>query len=75
MESKLITGTNLEAVTVKSISVNEDAVFEQLFIDGVDRAAAMNLVGNTITATMYLRAPAGSWITGIKLASGSVMIY
>jgi len=71
----LINDAALHTGQWKSLVVNEDCVIDSLLIDGVEVVGDMNYTGNTITATMYIRAKGGQYITGVELASGSVLMY
>jgi len=80
----LITGTTAVTGSFDSIVVNEDAVFDDIIIEGVDVVAARGLTGKTVTAGMYIGAGRLSGqqyaelrakITSIKLVSGSVIAY
>ncbi len=79
----LITGTDAVTGSFDSIVVNEDAVFDEIIIEGVDVVEDRGL-GKTVVTGMYLGAGrlAGQQyaelrakITSIKLVSGSVIAY
>lgn len=80
---RLITGTTAVTGAFVAIVINEDTVFDELEIDGVDVMAARGLDGaDTVTAGMYLGSgfhfSAGnsrSVFTKIKLTSGSIIAY
>ncbi len=79
---KLITGTAAVTGNFVAIVVNEDAVFDELEVDGVDVMERYGLDGaDTVTAGMYLgsgfhyKGGNRSKFTKIKLTSGSVMAY
>ena len=78
---RLITGTTAVTGRFTAIVVNEDAVFDELEVNGVAVMTARGLTGQTVTAGMYLGsgfhyqgAQRGEFTT-IKLVSGSVMVY
>ena len=79
---QLITGTTAVTGAFVAIVVNEDAVFDELEIDGEDVMADKGLDGGgTVTAGMYLgsgfhySSGVRSKFTTIKLTSGSVIAY
>lgn len=80
----LITGTSAVTGNFDSIVVNDDAVFDEVLVEGVDIVADRGLTGATVVTGMYLGAGrlAGQQyaelrakITSIKLVSGSVIAY
>lgn len=81
---RLISGTASQTeLSVTSIIINADAVFNEFFVNGENVLTARGLTSQTVRAGMFiaagLEAEAGGlrqkYITRIRLASGSVMIY
>ena len=78
---RLITGTTEVTGKWQLLIVNEDAVIEVLKVEGVDVTAARGLTSNTLTSGMLLGGGGNvdenqyKEITGVKLTSGSVIVY
>lgn len=80
---QLITGTAVTNGTWFAIVINEDAVIEELFVNGINVTAARGLTAKTVTAGMFLSAGQNTTsgvqvpntITRIKLTSGSIIAY
>jgi len=78
---QLITGTSAVSGSFVAIVINEDAVFDELEVEGSDVMTSKGLTANTVTAGMYLGSGfhfidgRRSQFTKIKLVSGSVMAY
>ena len=73
---KNLTGTGAHAsLTGYAVVVQEDTVFTGFDVDSVDKMSSYGLASVTLKAGAYLPAPKGSVITGLRMSSGSCVIY
>lgn len=73
---KNLTGTGSHtSLTGYAVVVQEDTVFLNFLVDGVEEVTNYGLNTVTVKAGAYLPCPKGSVITGIRLTSGSCIIY
>ena len=72
---KNLTGTGVHSTSGYAVVVQEDTVFSSFTVDGVNEVTNYGLNTVTVKAGAYFPCPKGSVITGIRLTSGSCIIY
>jgi hypothetical protein len=72
---KNLTGTGAHATAGYAVVVQEDTVFSSFNVNDVNEVTNYGLNSVTVKAGAYLPCPKGSTITGIRLTSGSCIIY
>ena len=72
---KNLTGTGVHSTSGYAVVVQEDTVFSSFTVNDVNEVTNYGLNSVTVKAGAYLPCPKGSTITGIRLTSGSCIIY